>query len=134
MEKFEGGLVLKGAEVKTLRSGQGSIKESYLAFSRGELFIEKMHIPPYKMGFYDLDPLRKRKVLLKKSELKKLSGRVAEKGLTLIPLKIYFKGDWAKIEFGLARGRKLHDKREAIKEKTTRREINRFLSQRHKNR
>jgi SsrA-binding protein len=132
LEKYEGGLVLKGAEVKSLRLGEASIKESFLAFSRGELWIEKMHINPYKPGFENLEPLRRRKILMKKSELKRLAGRVSEKGLTLIPLKIYFKDDWAKLEFGLARGKKRYDKRAAIKEKTIRRETDRFLSARHK--
>lgn len=130
LDTFEAGVVLLGSEVKSLRLGQASIKESFLAFSKGELWIEKMHINPYEMGNKNLDPLRKRKVLLNRAELRRLAGRVAERGLTLIPLKLYFKSNWAKIEIGLAKGKKLYDKRAAIKEKTIRRETDRFLSSR----
>lgn len=131
LETYEAGLVLKGSEVKSVRDGKVSIKEGYLAFARGELWLEKMHLTPYQTAS-SFEPLRKRKVLLKKSELKRLAGRVSERGFTLVPLKLYWKDNWAKVEIGLARGKKLYDKREAIKKKTVEREIKRFLSESQK--
>ncbi len=125
-EKYEAGLVLHGTEVKSLRLGKCSIKESFLRIEQGELFAYGMHISPYEMGnIFNKDPLRVKKLLLHKLEIRKLAGKVAEKGCTLVPLQVYFKDGRAKIEIGLARGKKLHDKRQDIAKKDQKRETQR---------
>ena len=125
-ETFEAGIVLAGTEVKSLRMGKCSIKESFLRIENGELFIYGMHISPYEKGnIFNKDPLRIRKLLLHKKEIRTLYGKVAEKGLTLVPLKVYFKEAKVKVEIALARGKKLYDKRAAIAKKDQQREAER---------
>ncbi len=128
-QTLEAGLVLSGAEVKSLRAGRANIKDGYAQEKNGEIFLYNVHISPYSFAARtDNDPLRVRKLLLHKREIKKLIGKLKEKGVALIPLKIYFIGNGrAKVELGLARGKKLYDKRAALKEKQTNREIQREL-------
>ncbi len=129
LEKWEAGIVLRGTEVKSLRAGSANIKDSYARVEGGEVFLYKFHISPYdKSAHYNHDPLRVRKLLLHKREIKKLQGRVEEKGLTLIPLKVYFRNGKAKVELALARGKKLYDKREQISKRDHQREIERIIS------
>jgi SsrA-binding protein len=131
IEKYEAGLVLKGVEVKSIREGNVSIAESFARPSRGEMFIYQMDISPYKCARVDkYNPKRPRKLLLRKQEINRLIGKIQEKGLTLIPLSLYFKNGFAKIELGLGRGKKLYDKRESIKKKVTQREIERVIKRR----
>lgn len=121
-EKFEAGIALAGTEVKSLRLGKCSIKESFIRISSGEVFVYGMHISPYEMGnIFNKDPLRPKKLLLHKSEILKLTQQTTEKGYTLIPLEVYFKDGRAKLEFGLCKGKKLYDKREDIAKKDERR-------------
>ncbi|MEK7309687.1 MAG: SsrA-binding protein SmpB [Planctomycetota bacterium] len=128
IEKFEAGLVLKGTEVKSIRDGKASINESFARPSRGELFIYQMDISHYKYSRMEgYDPKRPKKLLLKKGEINRLIGKIKEKGLTLIPLSLYFKNGFAKIELGLARGKKLYDKRESLRKKDTEKEIRRAI-------
>jgi len=122
-DKFEAGIALHGTEVKSLRMGKCSIKESFLRIEKGEVFIYGMHISPYDKGnIFNKDPLRVRKLLLHKFEINKMAGQIALKGYTLVPLQVYFKGSIVKVEIGLARGKKLYDKREDIAKKDQRRE------------
>lgn len=122
-EKYEAGLVLHGTEVKSLRMGKCSIKESFIRIEKGEAFIYGMNVSPYEKGnIFNRDPLRIKKLLLHKSEISKLCGAIAEKGYTLVPLQVYFKDGKAKIEIGLAKGKKLYDKRQDIAKKDQRRE------------
>ena len=122
-EKYEAGIALHGTEVKSLRMGKCSLKESFLRIERGEVFIYSMHISPYEKGnIFNKDPLRVKKLLMHKYEINKIAGRIAQKGYTLVPLQIYFKGSIVKLEIGLARGKKLYDKREDIAKKDQRRE------------
>jgi SsrA-binding protein len=126
LESFEGGLVLQGTEVKSLRQGQASIKESFGDFREEELFLVDCHIPPYTHGnIHNHEPTRPRKILLRRRELKRLQGKVAEKGLSLVPLRLYFRRGLAKVELALVRGKKLHDKRETIKRREAEREMDR---------
>ena len=121
-EKYEAGLVLHGTEVKSLRMGKCSVKESFIRIENGEVYVYGMHISPYEKGnIFNKDPLRVKKLLLHKQEINKLTGKVAEKGCTLVPLQVYFKDGKAKMEIGLARGKKLYDKREDIAKKDERR-------------
>lgn len=121
-EKYEAGLVLHGTEVKSLRLGKCSIKESFIRVENGEVYVYGMHISPYEKGnIFNKDPLRVKKLLLHKVEINKLTGKVAEKGCTLVPLQVYFKDGRAKMEIGLARGKKLYDKRQDIAKKDERR-------------
>lgn len=123
-EAFEAGISLSGTEVKSLRMGKCSIKESFVRIEKGEVFIYGMHISPYEKGnIFNKDPLRVRKLLLHKHEINKLNGKLAEKGLTIVPLQVYFKGSLVKVEIGLARGKKLYDKRHDIAKKDQRREV-----------
>ena len=125
-EVYEAGVVLHGTEVKSLRMGKCSIKESYIRIENGEMFVHGMHISPYEKGnIFNKDPLRVKKLLLHRAEINKLAGKVAEKGFTLVPLQVYFKDGRAKVEVGLARGKKLYDKRQDIAKKDQRREIER---------
>ncbi len=126
---MEAGIVLKGPEVKSLRAGKGNLKDGYANVKNGEVFLYNIHISPYSFTTHaPLDPLRVRKLLLHRQEIRKLIGKLNEKGVALIPLKIYFidKGK-AKVELGLARGKKLFDKRAALKEKQSEREMQRTL-------
>ncbi len=125
-EKYEAGLVLHGTEVKSLRQGKCSIKESFIRIENGEMFIYGMHVSPYEKGnIFNKDPLRPKKLLLHKREIMKLLGKIKEKGYTLVPLQVYFTSGRAKIEIGLAKGKKLYDKREDIAKKDQRRESER---------
>ncbi len=125
-EKYEAGVVLTGTEVKSLRMGKCSIKESFLRIENEELFIYGMHISPYEKGnIFNKDPLRVKKLLMHKNEIRKLSAKIAEKGYTLVPLQVYFKKGYVKVEIGLAKGKKLYDKRQDIAKKDQLREAQR---------
>ena len=125
-EKYEAGLELFGTEVKSLRLGKCSIKESFIRIDKGEVYAYGMHITPYEMGnIFNKDPLRPKKLLLHKAEILKLLTKISEKGYTLVPLEVYFKNGRAKLEFGLAKGKKLYDKREDTSKKDLRRELER---------
>lgn len=125
-EKYEAGIELYGTEVKSLRMGKCSIKESFIRIDHGEVFVYNMHISPYEKGnIFNKDPLRIKKLLLHRSEIRKISGKIAQKGYTLVPLQIYFKGSLAKVEIGLAKGKKLYDKRQDIAKKDQRRDAER---------
>ena len=120
-EKYEAGISLHGTEVKSLRMGKCSIKESFLRIENGELFIYGMHVSPYEKGnIFNKDPLRVKKLLMHKSEIHKLQGKIAEKGYTLVPLQVYLKGGLVKVDIGLARGKTLYDKRQDIAKKAQR--------------
>ena len=122
-EKIEAGLVLHGTEVKSLRMGKCSIKESFIRIENGEMFVYGMHISPYEKGnIFNKDPLRVKKLLFHKSEINKLTGKIKEKGFTIVPLQVYFKDGKAKMEIGLCRGKKLYDKRADIAKKDMKRE------------
>lgn len=126
LEKYEAGIVLHGTEVKSLRMGKCSIKEAFIRIENGEMFICGMHISPYEKGnIFNKDPLRERKLLMHKKEIAKIFGKMKEKGNTVVPLQVYFSGSLVKIEVGLARGKKLYDKREDIAKKDQRREAQR---------
>ncbi|MBN2105466.1 SsrA-binding protein SmpB [bacterium] len=128
IETWEAGMVLRGTEVKSLRDGKANLKDSYARLENGEVFLYNCHISPYEKGTYaNHDPERKRKLLLNRQEIRKLTGKVEEKGLTLIALKIYFKHGIAKVELGLARGKKLYDRRADIAKRDMKREIERSL-------
>ncbi len=128
LDTYEVGLVLKGTEVKSLRKGKVSLRESFAQFENNELYIMNMHISPYAFGnIFNVDPIRKRKLLMHKREINRLRGQVEEKGLTLVPLRIYFKKSHAKIELALAKGKRLYDKRQALSEKDAMREVEREL-------
>lgn len=125
-EKYEAGIELHGTEVKSLRMGKCSIKEAFVRIENGEAFIYGMNISPYEKGnIFNKDPLRIKKLLLHKVEIRKLGGKMSEKGYTIVPLQVYFKDGKAKVEIGLARGKKLYDKREDIAKKDLRRETER---------
>ena len=125
-DTFETGISLAGTEVKSLRMGKCSIKEAFVRIEKGEVCIYGMHISPYEKGnIFNKDPLRVRKLLLHRYEINKLEGKLKEKGLTLVPLKVYFKDSLVKVEIGLARGKKLYDKRQDIAKKDQRREADR---------
>ncbi len=126
LETFEAGIVLVGSEVKSLRQGKANLQDSYALVKNGEVWLLNMHINPYEQANqFNHDPLRTRKLLLNKSEIEKLQIKTNEKGLTLIPLKLYFKKGNAKVELGIGKGKKLHDKRESIKERDVEREMRR---------
>lgn len=122
-DTYEAGISLHGTEVKSLRMGKCSIKESFIRIEDGEVFIYHMHISPYEKGnIFNKDPLRVRKLLLHRHEIYKLEGQIQQKGYTIVPLNVYFKGSHVKVEIGLARGKKLYDKRQDIAKKDQRRE------------
>ena len=126
LEKYEAGLVLHGTEVKSLRMGKCSIKEAFIRVEDGEMYIYGMHISPYEKGnIFNKDPLRVRKLLLHKKEILKIFGKMKEQGITVVPLQVYFSGSLVKIEIGLAKGKKLYDKRETIAKKDQKREAQR---------
>lgn len=125
-EKYEAGIALHGTEVKSLRMGKCSIKEAFVTIHRGEVLINHMHISPYEKGnIFNKDPLRTRKLLLHKAEIRKLESKIKIKGYTIMPLKVYLKGSLVKVEIGLARGKKLYDKRQDIAKKDAKREAQR---------
>lgn len=122
-ETYEAGIALHGTEVKSMRMGKCSIKESFIRIENGEVFVYGMHVSPYEKGnIFNKDPLRIKKLLMHKAEINKLSGKVAEKGYTVVPLQVYLKNGLVKVEIGLARGKKLYDKRQDIAKKDQRRE------------
>lgn len=126
LDTYEAGIVLHGTEVKSLRMGKCSIKESFIRIENGEVFIYGMHISPYEKGnIFNKDPLRVKKLLMHKNEILKLQGKITEKGYTLVPLQVYFNKSLVKVEVGLARGKKLYDKRQDIAKKDMRREAER---------
>jgi len=133
IEVYKVGIVLTGTEVKSVRMGRVNLKDSFARAEKGALLVYGMHISPYGKGsIYNVDPMRPRKILLEKRELIKLIGKVSQKGLTLIPLKLYFDGNWAKIDLGLCKAKKLYEKREVLKEKDIKRETERELSEKFK--
>ncbi len=123
-DEYEAGIVLVGSEVKSIREGRVSFMDAYADIKNGELFLRQLHISPYKYAYNDNhDPLRTRKLLLHRYEIKKLLVKIREKGYTLVPLKIYFKNDKIKVQIGLGKGKKLYDKRETIKQKDVKRDM-----------
>ena len=125
-ETYEAGIALHGTEVKSMRMGKCSIKESFIRIDQGEMYIYGMHISPYEKGnIFNKDPLRTRKLLLHQYEIRKIAAKIAEKGYTLVPLKVYFKGSLVKVEIGIAKGKKLYDKRQDIAKKDQKREAER---------
>ncbi len=125
-DKYEAGISLAGTEVKSLRMGKCSVKESFIRIENGEVMIYGMHISPYEKGnIFNKDPLRPRKLLMHKYEINKMAGKMKEKGYTVVPLQVYFKGSLVKVEIALARGKKLYDKRQDIAKKDMRRESER---------
>ena len=132
-EKYEAGVCLHGTEVKSLRMGKCSIKEAYVRIEKGEMFVYGMHIAPYEKGnIFNRDPLRPKKLLLHKREILKLEQGMQAKGYTLVPLQVYFKDSRAKVEIGLAKGKKLYDKRQDIAKKDAKREMARELRERNR--
>ncbi len=130
-EAFEAGMVLLGSEVKSLRDGRANLVDSYARVDKGQVYLVNSHISPYPAAnTFNHEPTRPRKLLLHKREIARLTGKVKERGLTLIPLKLYFKNGRAKVELGLARGKKLYDKRATVKEKMVRREMERSMKTR----
>ena len=126
IEQFEAGMVLKGTEVKSLRQGRAHLKDAYARIEKGEVYVHQMHIGQYPFAHYDNhDPLRPRKLLLNKQEIKRLYGKVNEKGFSLIPVRVYFKNGKAKLTLALAKGKKSHDKRETIRRRDQKRDFER---------
>src|SRR4029453_13418998 len=133
LEKCDAGLVLLGPEVKSLREGRANLSDSYAVLRRGEAYLLNAHVSPYdKAGRDNPDPRRERKLLLNKNEITRLAGKVAERGLTLVPLSLYFKNGRAKVELGLARGKRVHDKRESIRRREEERERERAVRARER--
>ena len=131
IETYEAGIALKGTEVKSLRAGRASLQDSFARVENGELLLYNMHISPYEQGNrFNHDPKRVRRLLMHKAEILRLWGKTREKGLALIPLKVYFKGGLAKVELALAKGKKVYDRREDIAERDARREIDRAVKER----
>jgi len=132
LEKFEAGVELFGTEVKSIRAGTLNLKDSFCTIKDGELFARGMHISPYEKGnIFNRDPMRPKRLLMHKREIMKLYGRIKQEGLALIPLSVYFKDSRVKLEIGLAKGKKLHDKRDAAAEKSSAREMERHLKERN---
>lgn len=130
-ETIEAGIQLLGTEVKSLRDGKANLKDSYILIKDSEVILLNCHISPYSHGnILNHDPLRTRKLLLHRKEIERLRGKIQQKGYTLIPLKIYFKGPFAKVEVGLAKGKRLYEKREAIKEREAKRDIEKVMKRR----
>ncbi len=133
LETFQAGISLKGTEVKSIRLGRANLKDSFARVDKGEIWLYNMHVSPYEQGGrYNLNPIRERKLLLNKGEMKKLIGRVQEKGLTLIPLKLYLMDNWVKVDLALAKSKKEYEKREKIRKKEAAREVERAFSDRLK--
>ena len=132
-EKYEAGIELVGTEVKSIRLGQVNLKDAYCSFKDGELFVVGMHISPYEKGnIFNKDPMRRRRLLMHKKEILSLFGKTKQDGYTLIPLSIYFRNSRVKVEFGLCRGKKLHDKRDSIAKRDANREIDRVMKSRNR--
>ena len=131
LETYEAGIELYGTEIKSIRNGSVNLKESWADIQNGEVFINGMHISPYEKGnIINKDPFRVRKLLLHKKEINKLAGRIKQDGLTLIPLSLYFKKQYVKVELGLCKGKKLYDKRETIAKRDAKRDIDRAMKER----
>jgi SsrA-binding protein len=129
LDRWEAGVQLTGTEVKSLRTGQATMKDAYAAVRDGEVWLHNMHIPPYQPASRENhEPERPRKLLLKRKEIEKLIGSTAEKGLTVVPTRVYFKGPYAKVEIALARGKDLYDKRRAIKDRDQKRDMERAMA------
>lgn len=127
---LEAGIVLSGTEIKSIRQGKVNLKDSYAIIKKSELYIMGMHISPYEHGnIFNKDPLRNRKLLIRKHEIDKLIGLTKQKGYSLVPIKIYFKGNWVKLELGVGKGKKLYDKRQDLAKKEAQRKIERALKQ-----
>lgn len=125
-ERYEAGIELHGTEVKSMRMGKCSIKEAFIRIENGEVIIYGMHVSPYEKGnIFNRDPLRPKKLLMHKSEIRKLIGKIAEKGYTLVPVEVYFKGSLVKVDIALAKGKKQYDKRQDIAKKDAKREVER---------
>lgn len=134
-ETFEAGLVLQGSEVKSLRSGKAHLNDAYGRLQRGELFLVKAHIAPYEQANRENhEPERERKLLLHRREIDRISGKVRERGYTLVPTRLYFKGGRAKVEMALARGKKHHDKRQALAERESKRQLERVMKRKRQGR
>jgi SsrA-binding protein len=131
LERFEAGIVLQGSEVKSMRDGGVQLKDAYAEVRDGEVWLRNMHIAPYKPARENHEPDRPRKLLLHRREIDKLLGATAEKGLTIVPTRVYFSGPRAKVELALAKGKDMYDKRRAIKDRDTKREIQRAMSERY---
>ncbi len=132
LDRYTAGMVLSGTEIKSIRSGKINLKDSYAHIDNGEVWLYKMHISPYEQGNrYNHDPERTRKLLFTKQEIRKLIGVTKESGITLIPLELFLENGWAKLEVGVAKAKKLHDKRDTLIKKTTDREIERAMKKRY---
>ena len=132
LDRYETGIVLRGTEVKSLRNGQVNLKDSFATIDRGEVFLHNVHIPHYEGGNnFNHETERSRKLLLHRSEIRRLIGKTQQQGLTMVPLKIYFKGGKAKVELGIVRGKKQFDKRQSIARRHADREVQRALKERH---
>jgi SsrA-binding protein len=132
-ERYEAGIILTGTEIKSIRASRLNLKDSYAEVINGEVWLNQMHISPYEQGNrYNHDPLRKRKLLLNRSEISKITGKVQQQGMTLIPLKIYLKQGLAKLELGLCKGKKSYDKRDTIADRDAKRQMERDLRERNK--
>ncbi|MBE6916235.1 MAG: SsrA-binding protein SmpB [Ruminococcaceae bacterium] len=132
-ESFEAGIALSGTEVKSIRLGTLNLKDSYCVVKRGEILVKQMHISPYEKGnIFNRDPMRDRKLLMHKREIRKLDAAIAQQGYAIIPLSVYLKGSLVKMQIGLARGKKLHDKRDAMAARDAKREMDRAMKERMK--
>jgi SsrA-binding protein len=131
LERYEAGIVLQGSEVKSLRNGSAQLKDAYAEVRDGEVWLRNMYIAPYEPARENHDPERPRKLLLHRREIERLIGKTAERGLTLVPTRIYFSGPRAKVELALAKGKEMHDKRRSIKDREQKREIERAISERY---
>ena len=132
LETFQAGIALTGTEVKSMRAGRCNLKESYISIENGEAIIKQMHISPYEQGnIFNHDPLRTRRLLLHKGEIRRLLGKVKEKGFALVPLKLYFKGGLVKVELALATGKKFYDKRQDLAKRDARREMERAMKEKN---
>ena len=132
IEKFEAGIELFGTEVKSIRQGNVNLKDSFCTIKDGELFARGMHVSPYEKGnIFNRDPMRAKRLLMHKREIMRLYGRIKQEGLTLIPLSVYFKDSRVKLELGLAKGKKLHDKRDVAAKKSSEREMDRQIKERN---
>ncbi len=131
IQKIEAGIVLYGTEIKSIRAGKVNLKDSYATIERnGEIYVYSMHISPYDFGnIYNKDPMRPKKLLINRKEINKLVGEVSKKGYTLVPISLYFKGNFVKLELGIGRGKKLYDKREDLKKKEAERKIDRYMKE-----
>ena len=128
-DTLEAGIVLSGTEIKSIRSGKVNLKDSYASIQKGEVWIHSMHISPYEKGnIFNKDPMRDRKLLLNKQEIRKLVGLIQQKGYTLVPVSLYFQGSFVKVELGIGKGKKLYDKREDLKKKDQERYIQQHMN------